>query len=125
MIISKNTFEANSYMIQYLPLFITIIAGIIAIYQVRLNHNANYRLKWIEGFRNAVSLLISEVNEYSFTLTKIISDERKGEVDKDCKEDDMIRFQNAIKTSTRYFNEVLLFLDPKNKRHQELSLIHI
>lgn len=121
MISSKDSFDTNSYIIQYLPLFIAIIAGLFAIIQVRLNHNANYRLKWIEGFRNAVSLLLSEVNDYSATLTKIISDERHGLVDKDFNKEDMIRFQNAIKNSTRYFNEVILFLDPKNERHQEIK----
>jgi len=109
-----------SIIVQYLPLFLTLMAGIFAIYQLRLNHNANYRLKWIEGFRNAVSILISEVNDYTVTLTKIVIEERKNISTQEIKDADTIRFFNTIKSSTRYFNEVLLFLDPNNKEHQEI-----
>ncbi len=118
LINSDSTLNINSLIIQYLPLFIVIVAGIFAIIQVRLNHNANYRLKWIEGFRNSISTLICEANDYSVTLTKIIMDGRKENTK--TSEADMIRFQNAIRNTTKYLNEVLLFLNPKDKKHQTI-----
>ena len=117
---SENTLSINSIIILYTPLFVVIIAGIFAVIQVRLNHNSNYRLKWIEGFRNSISTLICETNDYTVTLTKIIMDERKNKANEEGSKDDMIRFQNAIKNTTKYLNEVLLFLDPKDKKHQEI-----
>lgn len=120
LINSDSTLNINSLIIQYLPLFIVIVAGLFAIIQVRLNHNANYRLKWIEGFRNSISTLICEANDYSVTLTKIIMDGRKENTNNKTSEADMIRFQNAIKNTTKYLNAVLLFLNPKDKKHQTI-----
>lgn len=119
LINTETTSSFNSVLNQYLPLIIVIIAGFFALIQVRLNHIANYRLKWIEGFRNAISTLISETNDYTVTLTKIVMDGRKENNTKNI-EPDLIRFQNALKNTVKYLNEVLLFLDPHDIKQKEI-----
>lgn len=120
LINSETALSFNKIITQYLPLFIVIIAGIFAIMQVRLNHNANYRLKWIEGFRNSISTLICETNDYTVTLTKIVKDGIKENNQTENSVADMIRFQDAMKSTTKSLNEVLLFLNPLDKKHKEI-----
>ncbi len=119
LINSETALSFNKTITQYLPLFI-VVAGIFAIMQVRLNHNSNYRLKWIEGFRNSISTLISEANDYTVTLTKIVKDGIKKNNQAENSGVDMIRFQDAMKSTTKSLNEVLLFLNPLDKKQKEV-----
>lgn len=104
----------------YLPIIIAFIVGLFAIYQVRLNYTSNYRLKWIEGFRESVSTFICEINEFNITVSKIVRDQKRTGIKIDDQHPDMIRFYDSIKNSTLYINQLLLYLDPNETEHKSI-----
>ncbi|MES2656064.1 MAG: hypothetical protein V4620_10775 [Bacteroidota bacterium] len=124
-LISLN--ESNSGTSQLITNIVTIliglIAGIIALYQVKSNIISSARINWIENLRESISSYCSEVTNCA-TIIANMHNSCKGktgeDLDKTILEYYSIYYDSANK-SYKLGTKVFLYLNSKEKNHKEIE----
>lgn len=80
-------------------ILIALIAGMVALHQVKLNVISAARVKWVEDLRETLSLYISEI-EIATNARLDLIDERKGKSGKDL-EDVLDKFYNPYLNASK------------------------
>jgi hypothetical protein len=109
-------------------ILIALIAGMVALHQVKLNVISAARVKWVEDLRETLSLYVCEI-EIATNARLDLIDERKGKSGKDL-EDVLDKFYNpylnASKEVQKLQSKILLYLDSENTQHKKIEeLLHL
>lgn len=104
-----------------IPILIALLAGIIALYQVKLNNITSARIRWIESLRLIISKYISELDDLNTRISNVITRVSEGEgLNKVFNEKyDMMR--KSIKTINQLGNQIKLYLNPNENLHSKLE----
>lgn len=104
-------------------IFIALLAGIVALHQVKLNVVSAARIKWIENLRETLSQYCTELEKGSLIKANYF-DERKCKTEPEL--DSILRkFYDPYKASSsevfRLQSKIILYLNSKNQKHKEIE----
>lgn len=104
-------------------ILIALLAGIVALHQVKLNVVSAARIKWIEDLRDTLSQYCTKLDEISLAKANYF-DERKGKTKPEL--DSISRkFYDTYKVSSsevlRLQSKIMLYLNSKNQQHKEIE----
>lgn len=68
---SNQIIDFRWYLSAYLPLILAIIAGVVALFQVKSAAFTNSNLKWIESFRDVISKYCVEARRVAFHMEQV------------------------------------------------------
>lgn len=104
-------------------IFIALIAGMVALHQVKLNVISAARIKWIEDLRETLSLYCCEI-EIAANAKLDLGDVRQGKSGKEL-EDVLDKFHNpyvnASKEVQKLQSKIFLYLDSENSQHKKIE----
>ncbi len=117
----------NKEITQWLPLLVTIVAGIFALSQIKSNNITNARIKWLENLKQVLTDFLSEC-----TILQLKEGVSKGIYEKGQKtpvSDNTLAYLNKINESTIEHLKIIeskhdlikLNLNPKEILHQKLE----
>ncbi|RFC54985.1 hypothetical protein [Brumimicrobium aurantiacum] len=111
---SKTNFK------DYLPILVALIAGLLALFQVKANIISSARIEWTQNLRKIVSQYLSEIMILNYNL-RIVLD--LGEKGKEQEAKDLYNKQTeSFKKVFEYGNQIKLFLNNKKEtEHSELQ----
>ena len=104
----------------FLPILITILAGFLALFQVKANIISSARIEWAQNLRKVISSFLSEVMIINFTLRRTLDLHDDGKTD----EAEKIYNQQTenFKKVYEYGNQIKLFLNNQEEpKHEELQ----
>lgn len=104
-------------------IFIALVAGMVALHQVKLNVISAARIKWIEDLRETLSLYCCEI-EIATNAKLDLVDERKGKSGKELEEvlDKFYNpYVNASKEVQKLQSKIFLYLDSENPQHKRIE----
>jgi len=120
-------FNSNSSLLMQngITILLALIAGMIALYQVKLNIFSKARLTWIESLRETISLYCMEVANFSVKKINLF-DERKKIKNKDADMDIFldkyyIPYELSASKVDKLQTKVLLYLDSNNKEQKKIE----
>ena len=107
------------YLYQWLPILGVIIAGIFALYQMKMNAITNIRLKWLDEFKQDISelyqvSLLTANHQYQIKMFESDRELWKGE------------YQGYVKAHSRFFvlsNRLKLTILESSEHQERLSTI--
>jgi len=112
-----------------ITIFLGLIAGMIAIYQVKLNIISSSRIRWIETLRETLSeyyMEISNCNHLKINLydeNKILKGKTEGKENE--VESFLYKFYNPYSESAKRVEKLqaklMLYLNSKNDNHRKLE----
>ena len=101
---------------------IALLAGLIALHQVKLNVMASARVKWIDDLREILSLYSSELENCSKLKLDFIEELNKpnGKGDEVINEKFYQPYANSAKEVLKLQSKAFLYLSTKKPDHKEL-----
>ena len=106
-------------------IFIALIAGLIALHQVKLNIISSARIKWIEDFREIISLYSSETENCSKAKLDFESELKDNPNSEILREKYFQPYTISSNEVLKLQSKALLYLyskDPKQKKIEELMI---
>lgn len=104
-------------------IIIALLAGIVALHQVKLNVVSDARIKWIESLRDALSQYCTELHKCSLLKANFF-DEREGKTGQEL-DNVLSRFYPPYSESSnevlRLQSKVLLYLDSNDPKHKQIE----
>jgi hypothetical protein len=101
-----------------ITIIIALIAGIIALYQVKSNIVSSSRINWIESLRLSISEYYDAVLSTALYIENHLKSLEKSEKD--------ILYDKYVQSHSRYFinsNKIRMYLNPKETDHKNLEEI--
>lgn len=119
---------SESIITNSVTIFIALLAGMVALYQVKLNVISAARIKWVEDLRETLSLYCCEI-EIATNNRLDLLDARKGKSGEEL-EDVLDKFYvpyvSASKEVQKLQSKIFLYLDSENSQHKRIEeLLHI
>jgi len=107
-----------------ITIFLGLLAGMIALYQVKLNIISNSRIKWIETLRETLSEYIMEISHCNHL--KINLYDEKSRVKNENKEDAFldkyyVPYKNSAMKAEKLNAKLLLYLNSDKKNHKKIE----
>lgn len=107
--------EWTNYLI---PILLGLFAGLIALYQVKLNNITAARIKWSEEFRDSLSLYLTNIDSSAINLINIVHIKSKG-LDTDENSKKYYGFYEKYSTctdlATQYYFQLKLLINRDSK----------
>jgi len=104
-------------------IIIALLAGIVALHQVKLNIVSDARIKWIENLRDALSQYCTELDKCSLRKANFF-DERIGKTGQDF-ENALSKFYQPFSDSAnevlRLQSKVILYLDSNDQQQKQIE----
>ena len=122
-IINKKRSKWTDYII---PIILGLFAGLIALYQVKLNNITSAKIEWVEKFRDSLSDYLTNADA---AAVGIINVDHMGllEKEKENKSERYYKYYDSYCSYTdlasRYYVQVKLLLYKKNKEFEELEVL--
>ncbi|MBS1535791.1 MAG: hypothetical protein JST78_11995 [Bacteroidetes bacterium] len=104
-------------------IIIALIAGLVALYQVKSNVISEARIKWIENLREILSSYCCELEECS-VLKLDLNEETLNKSDKELErafEKFYLPYSKSAKEVLKLQSKALLYLDSKNPKHKRIE----
>jgi len=104
-------------------IFLALIAGLIALYQVKSNIISSARINWIENLRNAISNYTVEISNCGLILTNFLS-ESEGKSEEEGKAILKIfykKYEESANKSGVLANKILLYLNSNESEHLKIE----
>lgn len=111
---SKSNFK------DYLPILVALLAGLLALFQVKANIISSARIEWTQNLRKVVSQYLSEIIFLNYNLREVLKlyNENKKQEAKNLYD----KQADSVKKVNEYGNQVKLFLNNKKEtEHFELQ----
>jgi hypothetical protein len=106
-----------------ITIVLALIAGLIALYQVKSNIISSSRIAWIENLREAISTYVAEVSECSVIIANMHST-LKGKTGEDFEKTLNIhypKYSDSSKAIDKFGSKVLLYLNPQEESHKRIE----
>lgn len=109
----------SDYIQTIITIFIALLAGFVALYQVKSNTISAARITWIENLRDALSCYCMEVTKCGGVVSNM-RDDVIGKSEKEKKE--IIeklypRYEESTINCNKFACKVMLYLNSKEKKH--------
>lgn len=104
----------------YIPILLVIIAGLLALFQIKANIIASARIEWTQNLRKTISQFLSEIMILNFNIKRVLELIEEG---KTTDAETLYNSQtDSFKKVHEYGNQIKLFLNnQKEKEHIELQ----
>jgi len=118
----KKEVSSKSSITDYLPIFVALIAGLLALFQVKANIISSARIEWTQNLRKTVSSFLAEVMILNYNLRKVLDLTNAGK-----NSDAKILYDQQTENFKKVFeygNQIKLFLNNKDEtEHTDLQII--
>lgn len=116
----------NSILItNIVTILIALIAGVVAIYQVKLNVISNSRIKWIENLRDTISHYNAEITNLSIQIGNFAAETKnlsEGSPQyKDFVKEHYRNYLELVVVTDKLKNKILLYLNGKEEKHRKIE----
>jgi len=118
----KNSVLISSILENTATIVIALIAGIIALYQVKSNIVSSSRIRWIENLR----ISISEYYQASLATGLFLENWMNLDENTEVNDDERELRRNYLDAHSTYFiksNNIRMFLNPNKSDHKEIENI--
>lgn len=104
----------------YLPILVALLAGLLALFQVKANIISSARIEWTQNLRKVVSQYLSEIMILNYNLREVLELNDKGK--KQEAKDLYDKQADSFKKVNEFGNQIKLFLNNKKEtEHSELQ----
>lgn len=116
----KKELKKKNIFTNIIPIIVVIIAGLLALFQVKANIISSARIEWTQKLRKTLSLFLSEVMHINLNLRDIAS--KYNGTNKDEAGESYIKQYDNFKKVNEYASQIKLFLNnQKEPDHQDLQ----
>ena len=124
-VINLNTAGDNSSQLvtNIVTILIGLIAGIIALYQVKSNIISSARISWIENLRDSISAYCVEVGNCAVILTNMFNETKGKPLDEITKiiSRHYPLYSESTNKSSRLGNKIVLYLNSDEINHKTIE----
>lgn len=112
--------KSRSNFKDYLPLLVALLAGLLALFQVKANIISSARIEWTQNLRKVVSQYLAEITILNYNLRQVFELHNEGK-----EEEAKKLYDNQVesfKKVNEFGNQIKLFLNNKKETdHSELQ----
>jgi hypothetical protein len=116
-----------------ITIFLGLIAGMIALYQVKLNIISNSRIKWIETLRETISEYCMEISNCNILKINLLDENKRLKKNLERKESDneilldryYIPYSESAKKAEKLHVKIMLYLNSENDYHRKMESLMI
>lgn len=109
--------EEKSVFVQIIPILVALLAGLIALLQVKANIISTARVEWTQNLRNNISSFLAETEILNYNLREVLELNKQGN---STQAEALYKAQTEnFKKVHNYGNQILLFLNNKKESQQK------
>ena len=115
----KKEIKKENIFTNIIPIIVVIIAGLLALFQVKANIISSARIEWTQNLRKTLSLFLSEVMNINLNLRDIAS--KYNGTNKNEVGDNYIKQYDNFKKVNEYASQIKLFLNNQKESYCNLQ----
>lgn len=115
-----TTHENTNLPASIIPILLALLAGLIALYQVKSNTISSSRITWIENLRTTLSEYCVETSGVVIHQKNIIDKMDKNGINYQGLNDDYEKYFDCHSKSEKFAYKVKLYLNPDEPKHNQI-----
>lgn len=113
----QNVLDNRSIFIDLIPILVALLAGLLALFQVKANIISTARIEWTQNLRINISSFLSETEILNYNLRESLDLNHEGKTDEAKKLYD--NQTENFKKVHNFGNQIILFLNNKEETQQK------